>query len=98
VQHLILLEGLGRDAVVIGGGGIGAAAPEEEGEDGEDQQHAEHGGQDAASAGVHLVPVSLSPAAISLTKPSISDPIDAARKVILILSLSLCKKNNLQYI
>jgi hypothetical protein len=36
VQHLILLKGLGRGAVVIGGGGIGAAAPEEEGEDGKD--------------------------------------------------------------
>lgn len=48
------LEWLGREAVVVDrGGGIGAAAPEEEGEDGKDQQCAQDGGQDPAGA-VHL--------------------------------------------
>jgi hypothetical protein len=40
--------------VVAGsGGGIGAAAPEEDGEDGEDYQRAHDGGQDPAGV-VHL--------------------------------------------
>jgi hypothetical protein len=52
VDHSIRLERLRREAVVIAGGIIGAAAPEEEGKDGEDQQHAHHGAEHAAA--VHL--------------------------------------------